>query len=527
MALLSLAMMAAASAARVILSVDGSTALARSSPALTSVTIDVCALKQGLNFSDPLLRKLSAHLGRQGAVLRIGGTDQNSFVYDMKGDKPMQPCECGHHDKVCTMTAPYWRSVHDFLEATDMQLIFGLNPSSSDNANELVYHTAHQNYSNIKGYSFGNEQTGGAALAAAYHRKMQAVRAALEKAYSASGPIKTRPLLVGADTGVGPRKGTTPATLWTDAGIREHLAWIGTFVAECHDVLDAVTWHTYDYRATEIGATDHHPLPYPVSGVPNASRLWDPAYYDVAARLADNVTATVRRAVAGTADEALAGKVWLSETNSVNHQGVWNVTNAYLNSLWLVDRFGLMAGRGVQFMARQSLIGYNYSLLGNFPEEPILAAPDYYTTVLFQRLFGPRTVLRAALDSADGRLRAFAFCSVKQAAAGSGLGVALVNLHESQATDVVVDGAVGGELELYELTPDWPAAEAAAAPSDRATSRRIALNGKVLQLGPDGSLPAMEPRQIAAPPAGQSRTLTLQPLTFAFAVFPSATASAC
>jgi hypothetical protein len=49
-------------------------------------------------------------------------------------------------------------------------------------------------------------------------------------------------------------------------------------------------------------------------------------------------------------------------------QGVDGVTNAYLNSLWLVNRLGTMANAGVTVMARQSLVGYNYSLLGNWPK---------------------------------------------------------------------------------------------------------------------------------------------------------------
>jgi len=53
--------------------------------------------------------------------------------------------------------------------------------------------------------------------------------------------------------------------------------------------------------------------------------------------------------------------------DSICHQGVFNVTNAFANTLWLVDRFGVMANRGTPLMARQSLIGFNYSLLGNFP----------------------------------------------------------------------------------------------------------------------------------------------------------------
>lgn len=68
--------------------------------------------QQELQFNDPLLVKLSAHLAP--AVLRIGGTDQNNFGYDMASSKPMD-CEC---HKPCTMTAPYWKTVNDFLNVT-------------------------------------------------------------------------------------------------------------------------------------------------------------------------------------------------------------------------------------------------------------------------------------------------------------------------------------------------------------------------------------------------------------------------
>jgi hypothetical protein len=43
----------------------------------------------------------------------------------------------------------------------------------------------------------------------------------------------------------------------------------------------------------------------------------------------------------------------------------------YPTSIWLVNRLGIMANANVSVMARQSLVGYNYSLLGNWPVEPI------------------------------------------------------------------------------------------------------------------------------------------------------------
>lgn len=173
---------------------------------------------------------------------------------------------------------------------------------------------------------------------------MTSVRAALVAAYPAGG----RPLLIGADTGVGPRHTVDPATASTDDGTAKHLEWIATFYAKCSPVIDALSWHTYDFRSEFVGTADHQPLPFPPPA--NASRLWDPAYLAVAGILADNVSAIVRRA---------GGKapIWLSETNSVCHQGIANDTNAFANSLWLTNRLGMMAARGVQVMARQSLIG--------------------------------------------------------------------------------------------------------------------------------------------------------------------------
>ena len=112
-------------------------------------------------------------------------------------------------------------------------------------------------------------------------------------------------------------------------------------------------------------------------------------------RLQGNVTDIAKRRANGA-------DVWLSEGNSICHQGVNGITNSYLNSLWLVNRLGIMANANVTVMARQSLIGYNYSLLGNWPVEPIEPNPDYFTTVLFKRLFGDRVLATAATATPAG-----------------------------------------------------------------------------------------------------------------------------
>ena len=53
-------------------------------------------------------------------------------------------------------------------------------------------------------------------------------------------------------------------------------------------------------------------------------------------------------------------------------------------------RYGLMARRGVPMMARQTLVGYAYALLGDLSAN-ISPKPDYFTTLLFKRLAGARS----------------------------------------------------------------------------------------------------------------------------------------
>lgn len=470
---------------------------------LTSVTIDVCALKQGLGFEDPLFRALTRNLAP--TVLRIGGSDQNIFSYDMSPDAPpMGKCSCFAK---CVMTADYWDTVLAFANATGVGLIFGLNPANASNACSLVEYTARVNFSMLA-YSYGNEQIGDQTLATQYLERMKQVRAAIQKSHAGRADLST-PMLIGADTGIGPRRGTTPQTISKDAGINQHLDWVRLFARTCSSVLDALSWHTYDYRSEELGGTDHQPLPYPTP--PSASKLWDPQYHDVAARLLHNISSIVSEE-----SPALKDKIWLTETNSICHQGVWNATNAYVNSLWLVDRLGLMATNGVQLMARQSLIGYNYSLLGNYPSEPLTTSPDFYTTVLFRRLFGDVVL---SVDSSVGTLRSYGFCSREFP---GGIALALVNLDQYQ--DASVSTALEGRWESYLLEPEWTG-ESTAPVQDRVTSRKMVLNGgAALEVGPNGALPQLNPIRH---PSSKMPVLMVPKLSILFVVFPEQRTAAC
>eukprot|EP00658_Telonema_sp_P-2_P003910 TRINITY_DN11461_c0_g1_i1.p1 TRINITY_DN11461_c0_g1~~TRINITY_DN11461_c0_g1_i1.p1 ORF type:complete len:182 (-),score=22.63 TRINITY_DN11461_c0_g1_i1:302-847(-) len=179
----------------------------------------------------------------------------------------------------------------------------------------------------------------------------------------------------------------------------------------------------------------------------------------------------------------------------------------------------MMATQSVQLMARQSLIGYNYSLLGNYPDEPLRTSPDYFTTILFRRLFGNRVLALQHSATSSSLLRSYAFCSREHTAAG-GVALALVNLDEQNSLTLKV--GLPGPCELYALQPYW--AGETATSRDMVSSRWITLNGGTGPLSVDqstGALPEMLPVHTMHP------KLTLPSLTILFAVFPQASYPAC
>ena len=259
------------------------------------------------------------------------------------------------------------------------------------------------------------------------------------------------------------------------------------------------------------------------------ARLWSTRHLDFARRLQGNVTAIAGRTAPGA-------EVWITESNSICHQGINGVTNAYINSVWLVNRLGIMAGANVTVMARQSLVGYNYSLLGNWPLEPIRPNPDYYTTVLFQRLFGDTVLAAGAVPSTPGppatniteggdRARAFAFCAsatvtTRYGALGA-VSIAMVNFdpHES-ATFTFDSSKLGDAHQDYVLAPGANPLIASAPWS----SREMLLNGERLEM----SAPAWElPAALAGDGQKSRGGVVLPPLHVGFAVFPAAGAPEC
>lgn len=501
---------------------------------LTSVTMDVCLAKQRFPFDDPTLLALSKHLGGGGSILRIGGSDQNSFYYDTSPSTKLEPfsnstgghccpeqhgaggCHGCAHD--CTMPAAYWKQMVGFAQRSGHRLMFGLVPDV-DQARALLVHSAREHLP-VWAYTYGNEQDS-PQISAGYPVLRQLINNR-----SVFPVAKAAPRLAGPDVAL--QRHATIDEAWDNADetIAKKLKWVNEFVAATGKTLDVVSWHTYDFHASDIGMEDHTTLQLQ----PETARLWSTRYVDLAARLSHNVSAIA-------AQLAPHAEVWLSETDSICHQGVNGVTNAYINSLWLVNRLGLMATRNVTVMARQSLIGYNYSLLGNWPAEPMRPNPDYFTTILFRRLFGG-TVLAASADTqplphdpvtgGGARARAFAFCANPASNTSARVALALINFDPNATARFEFDSELlpGPRLDFV-LTPGGAPVVSGAAWS----SRTVRLNGELLRMGgaDGGELPPAlsELGGRGARRSGPGQPLELPPLTLAFALFPAATAPAC
>ena len=193
--------------------------------------MDVCLAKQGFPFDDPTLIQLTSHLGGGSSILRIGGSDQNSFYYDLTASAPMDTpfsartggkcCanagSCHGCVKDCTMPAVYWESMVKFAEATGHRFMFGLVPETR-NAESLVSYSAKRNLP-VHAYTFGNE-VDSAEVTAGYPVLRQIL------SNTSMFPRGTAPLLAGPDVALQRHASIDVALANKDETINTKLKWV-------------------------------------------------------------------------------------------------------------------------------------------------------------------------------------------------------------------------------------------------------------------------------------------------------------
>ena len=134
---------------------------------------------------------------------------------------------------------------------------------------------------------------------------------------------------------------------------------------------------------------------------------------------------------------------------------------------------------------------------------------DYWSSVLFKQLVGTNTLAIAGNTDTGRTIRLYAFCSRSMY---GGVVLVAINVNDSPRNVAFQSSFSLAPRQEYRLT----------APGGNVSSTNIELNGVTLVPGPFGQLPPLNPIVV------ESNTyITLDPLSYAFFVFPDAAAPAC
>jgi hypothetical protein len=187
--------------------------------------------------------------------------------------------------------------------------------------------------------------------------------------------------------------------------------------------------------------------------------------------------------------------IWITETgDSACGGNPWGST--FLDTFRYLIQHGVLAQRGVQVIAHNTLAASDYGLLDEKTYDP---RPNYWAAVLWSRLMGP-TVLNPGVVSENG-LYIYAHCMRDRRG-----GVTVLAINTRPASDTVETSTAG---EKYALT------------AKKLESTAVELNGSAMRLGPHDTLPALTETPFHA------GRLSLEPTSITFLAFPQAANSAC
>jgi heparanase len=425
------------------------------------------------DFGRARLRTLAAALAP--FYLRVGGTDADRTVYAL-GPTPAAPPVAPDR---WTLTAEEWNGAVDFARALDAPIVFTLNAGPAhrgsdggfiaDGARTLLAAAASTG-APVAAWELGNEING---------YPVTFLTTVSASTYVAD--LATARTLVDGTT-PGAKLAGPASAYWPIIG--ELGGLLPPVVEQGGGALDLVTWHYYPQQGRRCSATVRKA---------SLTTLLDPDALDEV----DRWSAEVESAAAAGAPHA---SLWLGETGNAQCGGEAGVSDAWASSLWWADELGKMARRGTQVVVRQSLTGANYGLLAEPSLDP---RPDYFTSVLWKRLVGPR-VLDVA-PPARPTVRAYAHCAMSAAAPPGAVTVVLVNL---EGAPVRVALGLDGDTSVWTLD---------AASLDAPTAR---LGGVPMAVAADGALPLLPSQPVRGP-------LVLPPQSVTFALAASAGAVAC
>ena len=350
------------------------------------------------------------------------------------------------------------------LNAFGHSLSMRLSDGSWDpsNAEALIRHALAANQTAVlKTLQLGNEpghysaETRGAPGAAAHGRDFLKLRRLLDSLF-AHDPAAA-PNIQGPDVCFGRHLNCSVANCTSGFDKCADLEYLETLLEAAAGSIDEVTVHNYG-----LSGPSHGP-PY-VPHQCSLENLLTPALYEQG--LPDSGRPGMLAVLEGWRDAQLRhaprSKIVLSETATTGDGGCVNLSNTFAAGFFWVDQLGLTAAAGYWKVYRQDLVGFSgidggssYALAGPpgwvgggaagpqgpWPTGALVANPDFFTSVLWKRLMGPR-VLWSSLSAsavprrpgrpegggdADSGVRAYAACSHPGSGGGGGIAVAFLN----------------------------------------------------------------------------------------------------
>ncbi|MEM1348062.1 MAG: hypothetical protein AAGI01_05845, partial [Myxococcota bacterium] len=428
-----------------------------------------------LDFDHPRLRALAGALAP--SMLRVGGSEADRIYYDLGGESSVRPPR-GFHE---VLTKQRWDEVGRFARELDFEVIFTLNAGPGvrdesgrwmdEQARALVAYTTERAYP-VRVWELGNELNAfwvvhgitESVAPAVYGEDLQRARRVLDE-------VAPGAKLAGPSSAFWPKWGE---------GVRV----MGRALEAAGGAVDVVTWHYYPQQSSRCPVRSRPARPW---------TLLDGDNLDEVSRWA-GVVERARDA------HAPGAEVWLGETGHAQCGGQVGLSDTFASSLWWVDQLGLIARRGQPVAVRQTLVGSDYGLLD---PETFAPRPDYWATLLWRRLMGAR-VLEATLEGGAEHVRTYAHC---MRGAPGHVSVVLINRSAWRRASVELPSRPGSRA-VHVLS------------AAGLRSRTVRHNGRVLELGPDDALPAIEPEE-----HGED-TLELAPNSIAFVLW-DASAPAC
>jgi len=419
------------------------------------------------------------------AYVRVGGTSADCLFFNQtvpEGSKNLTNPVDGEDISNFTITDEDFLSIYRFTEKADLRMVFDLNvlirgPDGNwddSNARDIINFA--KGHDMTMDWQLGNEPN---SFRHVFGREVTAQQLARDY-YHLRGVLNTS----GFETSiiVGPESNHIG-----DANHRGEM-YVKEFLENDGNSADYVTWHQY--------YLDGH--------VAQLKDFINPTTFNYLPMQIKSMNATINAS-------GQRIRMWLSETSTAYGSGAPGLSDRFVAGFLWLDKLGYCAATGVDTVVRQSFFGGNYAMVGR----DIIPNPDWWVSVLYKQ-FVSEKVLKLITANNYAQVRLYAHCTPESALITRVPAITIYGVNLDQApAKVSIQGvhsvtSRSAKVFSYILT------------SDSLISSEIHMNGNILKLKADGSLPPFKPVI-----SDLSQAVILPPYSMVFAVIHGLDVRAC